>query len=88
MGDYVDRGEFGCEVMSYLLALKLKYPENVFMLRGNHETEEMTSQFNFRTQVLDRFDEDIYREFIELFYAMPISAVVNGKLICMHGGIS
>ena len=56
LGDYVDRGEFGCEVMAYLLALKIQYPKHVFMLRGNHETEEMTQQFNFRTQVLDRFD--------------------------------
>lgn len=42
LGDYVDRGEFGCECMAYLLALKLKYPNDVIMLRGNHETEEMT----------------------------------------------
>jgi serine/threonine-protein phosphatase 2B catalytic subunit len=42
LGDYVDRGEFGCECMAYLLALKLKYPNDVVMLRGNHETEEMT----------------------------------------------
>lgn len=56
LGDYVDRGEFGVEVLAYLLALKLAYPAEVTMLRGNHETEEMTSAFNFRTQVLDRFD--------------------------------
>ena len=60
LGDYVDRGEFGCEVMGYLLALKLQYPKHIFMLRGNHETEEMTQQYNFRAQVLDRFDEEIY----------------------------
>jgi len=48
MGDYVDRGEFGCEVMGYLMALKLMYPRNVYLLRGNHETREMTTSFNFR----------------------------------------
>ncbi len=56
LGDYVDRGEFGCEVLGYLIAFKLKYPKHVFLLRGNHETEEMTTQFDFRAQVLDRFD--------------------------------
>ena len=67
LGDYVDRGEFGCEVLGYLLALKLKYPSDVFLLRGNHETEEMTQAFNFRKQVIDRFDEDMYLSFIEMF---------------------
>jgi Calcineurin-like phosphoesterase len=63
----VDRGEFGVEVMAYLLALKLKFPNDVFLLRGNHESEEMTQQFNFRTQCLDRFDQEIYQEFVDLF---------------------
>ena len=88
LGDYVDRGELGCEVMTYLLALKLKYPSDVYLLRGNHETEEMTQQFNFRAQVLDRFDAEIYREFIDLFQSLPVAAITNGKLLCMHGGIS
>ena len=88
LGDYVDRGEFGCEVMTYLLALKLKYPSDVYLLRGNHETEEMTQQFNFRAQVLDRFDAEIYREFIDLFQSLPVAAKTNGKLLCVHGGIS
>jgi serine/threonine-protein phosphatase 2B catalytic subunit len=88
LGDYVDRGEFGIEVMAYLLALKLKYPTEVYMLRGNHETEEMTQMFNFRTQALDRFDIEIYKDFLELFQALPIAAICNGKLLCVHGGIS
>lgn len=88
LGDYVDRGEFGVEVMIYLLALKLAYPTDVTLLRGNHETEEMTSSFNFRTQVLDRFDIETYAEMIELFQSLPIAAITNGKLLCLHGGIS
>jgi len=67
LGDYVDRGEFGIEVMAYLLALKLKHPNDVIMLRGNHESLEMTSSFNFRHQVLDQFDAEVYDEFIQLF---------------------
>ena len=78
MGDYVDRGEFGCEVMGYLMALKLKHPKHIYLLRGNHETREMTTSFNFRQQVIDRYDEALYERFMELFDALPISAIVNG----------
>ncbi len=48
LGDYVDRGQFGPEVICYLLALKLKYPKQIVLLRGNHESREMTETFNFR----------------------------------------
>ena len=48
LGDYVDRGLYGIEVMAYLFALKVHSPANVFLLRGNHETREMTSFYNFR----------------------------------------
>lgn len=47
MGDYVDRGNFGVEVMMVLLGIKINYPENIFLLRGNHETRHMTTSFNF-----------------------------------------
>ena len=52
LGDYVDRGAYGPEVVVYLTALKLKYPKNVVLLRGNHETREMTESFNFRKQCI------------------------------------
>ena len=48
LGDYVDRGLYGVEVMAYLMAIKLENPDTVFLLRGNHETREMTTFYNFR----------------------------------------
>ena len=48
LGDYVDRGNYGPEVAAYLFALKLNYPNDVFLLRGNHESRDMAESFNFR----------------------------------------
>ena len=88
LGDYVDRGEYGPEVVLYLLSLKLKYPNEVFMLRGNHECREMTSTYNFREQCVSMFDLEVYEAFMDLFDCLPLACVVNGAYLCMHGGIS
>ena len=52
LGDYVDRGNYGPEVAAYLFVLKLRYPNDIFLLRGNHESRDMAEAFNFRQQVL------------------------------------
>lgn len=56
MGDYVDRGNFGVEILIFLMALKICYPQSVFILRGNHETRQMTAHYGFRDEVLSKFD--------------------------------
>lgn len=89
LGDYVDRGIFSLEVCVFLFCLKLNYPRNVIMLRGNHESRAMTEHFTFRSEILQKFhDEEIYELFIRCFESMPIAADVNGDYLCMHGGIS
>ena len=77
MGDYVDRGEYGPEVIIYLLALKIRYPNDVYLLRGNHESRDMTQMFNFREQVLSFYDQDMYERIMDLFDHLPIAATVN-----------
>ena len=66
----------------------MNFQKNVVLLRGNHESRNMTENFTFREEVLQRFDEEIYALFMDLFDAMPIAALVDGKYFAMHGGIS
>jgi serine/threonine-protein phosphatase 2B catalytic subunit len=89
LGDYVDRGSYSLEVVIFLYALKICYPQEIILLRGNHESRAMTEHFTFREEILRKYDdEDVYEIFIESFECLPIAADVNGDYLCMHGGIS
>jgi len=88
LGDYVDRGCFSIEIMCILLALKINYPNTVFMLRGNHESRVMTQTHNFKEECLTKYDQEVYNCLMEFFDTLPISGVINGKFIAFHGGIS
>jgi serine/threonine-protein phosphatase 2B catalytic subunit len=48
----------------------------------------MTESFTFREEVIQRFDNEVYDSFMELFDALPIACVVDDKYLAMHGGIS
>ena len=88
LGDYVDRGIFGLECMILLIAIKINHPKKFVLLRGNHESRNMTESFTFREEVISRFDNYVYDAFMELFDALPIACVVDDKYLAMHGGIS
>jgi diadenosine tetraphosphatase ApaH/serine/threonine PP2A family protein phosphatase len=87
LGDYVDRGEYSCEVIILLYALKVLYPSHVFLLRGNHESTSVAQNFGFREECVRKFSLSIYERFMESFEALPVAAVANGWF-CVHGGIS
>jgi protein phosphatase len=90
LGDYVDRGSHSLEIIVLLLALKVEYPSQVHLIRGNHEASDINAQFGFRLECVERLGEQglwVWQRFNSLFNWMPLAAVIDGKILCMHGGI-
>ncbi|KAL5108774.1 Serine/threonine-protein phosphatase PP1-2 [Taenia crassiceps] len=89
LGDYVDRGPQSVEITTLLLAYKLRYPHNIFLLRGNHECERMCKSYGFEREIIQRYnDPSVLNNFTFVFNHMPIAAIIEKKLFCTHGGIS
>ena len=88
LGDYIDRGHFSVEIYLYLLLLKSHFPNNIFLLRGNHESKRMTSYFTFRNECLSKYNYDIYKLMVDSFKSLPLTAIIQDEAFCSHGGIS
>ncbi|CAG0896443.1 unnamed protein product [Cyprideis torosa] len=91
LGDYVDRGAHGLEVVSYLFAQKMVAPHKFFLLRGNHELRVVQKTFTFYDECLNAFGDTLGKEVWEAvnkaFDNMPLAAVIDKKIFCVHGGI-
>ena len=89
LGDYVDRGYYGIEVLMYLVCLKIKYPDRVYLLRGNHECAHITFTYGFYQECLEKFGTStVSQKCCEMFMFLPISAKIGSSIVCMHGGLS
>ncbi len=90
LGDYVDRGCFSVESVSLLLALKLKYPNRIFLLRGNHESRQTSQMYGFYDECLKKYNNNItiWDTFMDLFDFLPLCALIENKILCLHGGLS
>ena len=88
LGDYVDRGNYSIEVLLVLYSLKITFPNQVFLLRGNHECKIMTILHNFQRDCIKVYDQEVYNMFLDSFNNLPIACVINGKYLAVHGGLS
>lgn len=89
LGDYVDRGKQSLETICLLLAYKIKYPENFFILRGNHECASINRIYGFYDECKRRYNNiKLWKIFTDCFNCLPVAALVEEKILCMHGGLS
>jgi serine/threonine-protein phosphatase PP1 catalytic subunit len=88
IGDFVDRGKNSVEVMTLLLAYKIKYPSSIYLIRGNHECSQITKIYGFYDEVKRRYSIPLWRAFCAMFNYLPLAAIIDERILCMHGGLS
>ena len=88
MGDYVDRGKQSIECICLLLSYKIKYDENFFLLRGNHECGSINRIYGFFDECKRRYNVKLWKSFVDLFNCLPIAASIDDKILLVHGGLS
>ncbi|VDM62935.1 unnamed protein product [Angiostrongylus costaricensis] len=88
LGDYVDRGPQGVEVIILLFALKLRYRDRIYLLRGNHETPAVNKIYGFYNECVMKYGAGMWWDFQWCFNRIPLAGLISKKVLCMHGGLS
>ncbi|KAJ6237738.1 serine/threonine-protein phosphatase pp2a-related [Anaeramoeba flamelloides] len=89
LGDYVDRGKYGLENFLFLLMLKVRFPNRITLLRGNHEGKQLTQTYGFYDECIRKYGStDVWKHLTDLFQTIPIAALIENEIFCFHGGLS
>jgi len=89
LGDFVSMGYFSVETASLLVCLKLRFPERITILRGRHESHRLSKVYGFYNEIIRKYgNANVWHSFVDLFDYLPIAAVIENSILCVHSGIS